>query len=39
MTLRLVSDAILLDHSLIPQALEAPQLIPLLREWMTARVS
>jgi MOSC domain-containing protein YiiM len=34
-TMRLVSDAILLDHSLIPQVLEAPQLIPSLREWMT----
>jgi MOSC domain-containing protein YiiM len=34
-TLRLVFDAILLDHTLIPQALEAPQLIPSLREWMT----
>ena len=38
-TVRLVSDAILLDHSLIPQALEAPQLLPSLREWMTARAS
>jgi MOSC domain-containing protein YiiM len=38
-TMRLISDAILLDHSLIPQALEAPQLIPSLREWMTQRVS
>lgn len=38
-TLRLVSDAILLDPTLIPQALEAPQLIPSLREWMTARLS
>jgi MOSC domain-containing protein YiiM len=34
-TLRLVLDAILVDHSLIPQALEAPQLIPSLRESMT----
>jgi MOSC domain-containing protein YiiM len=34
-TLRLVFDAILIDHSLIPQALEAPQLIPSLRESMT----
>ncbi len=34
-TLRLVFDAILLDHDLIPQALEAPQLIPSLRESMT----
>jgi len=38
-TLRLVSDAILLDPTLISQALEAPQLIPSLREWMTARIS
>jgi hypothetical protein len=38
-TMRLVSDAILLDHSLIPQVLEAPQLIPSLRDWMTATVS
>jgi MOSC domain-containing protein YiiM len=38
-TVRLVSDAILLDHDLIPQALEAPKLIPALREWMTAKVS
>jgi len=34
-TARLVSDAILLDHDLIPRVLEAPQLIPSLREWMT----
>jgi MOSC domain-containing protein YiiM len=34
-TVRLVSDAILLDHGLIPQVLEAPQLLPSLREWMT----
>ncbi len=33
-TMRLVSDAILLDHGLIPQALEAPQLPSSLREWM-----
>lgn len=38
-TMRLVSDAILIDHGLIPQALHAPELIPSLREWMTARVS
>jgi MOSC domain-containing protein YiiM len=37
-TMRLVSDAILLDHGLIPQALEAPQLIAPLREWMTATI-
>jgi MOSC domain-containing protein YiiM len=34
-TLRLISEAILLDHGLIPQALEAPQLIPSLREWLS----
>ena len=38
-TLRLVSDAILLDRGLIPQVLAAPQLIPSLREWMTATAS
>jgi hypothetical protein len=38
MTLRLISDAILLDHSLIPHVLEAPQMIPSLRAWMTARL-
>jgi MOSC domain-containing protein YiiM len=36
-TVRLISDAILLDHTLIPQALEAPQLLPSLRGWMTGR--
>jgi MOSC domain-containing protein YiiM len=36
-TMRLVSDAILLDHGLIPLALEAPQLIPSMRTWMMAR--
>ena len=36
-SVRLISDAILLDHSLIPQVLEAPQLLPELREWMTER--
>src|SRR3954466_4279055 len=34
-TMRMVSDAILLDHDLIPQVLQAPQLLPSLREWMT----
>ncbi|CAA9516310.1 MAG: hypothetical protein AVDCRST_MAG69-2780 [uncultured Solirubrobacteraceae bacterium] len=34
-TVRLVSDALLLDRSLVPRALEAQQLIPSLREWMT----
>jgi MOSC domain-containing protein YiiM len=38
-TVRLISDAILLDHRLIPQVLEAPQILPELREWMTARSS
>lgn len=38
-TMRLVSDAILLDQSLIPQVLHAPQLLPSLRTWMTARIS
>jgi MOSC domain-containing protein YiiM len=33
-TVRLVSDAVLNDHSLAPRVLEAPQLIPKLREWM-----
>lgn len=36
-TVRLVSDAILLDHDLIPQVLAAPQLLPSLRDWMTGR--
>jgi MOSC domain-containing protein YiiM len=34
-TVRLVADAILLDHGLIPQVLEAPQLIPSLRRSLT----
>jgi MOSC domain-containing protein YiiM len=34
-TVRLISDAILLDHGLAAQVLDAPQLIPELREWMT----
>lgn len=38
-TLRLVFDAILIDHDLIPQALEAPHLIPSLRESMTRMLS
>ena len=38
-TVRLISDAILLDHSLIPQVLAAPQPLPSLRDWMTGRVS
>lgn len=36
-TVRLISDAILKDHRLIPQVLEAPQLPSELREWMTER--
>jgi MOSC domain-containing protein YiiM len=38
-TMRLISDAILLDHRLIPRVLEAPPLQPDLREWMTGRNS
>ena len=34
-TLRLVFDAILLDHDLIPAAPKAPQLLPSLREQMS----
>jgi MOSC domain-containing protein YiiM len=37
-SVRLVSDAILNDHSLIPEALAAPQLIPKLRELMAGSV-
>jgi MOSC domain-containing protein YiiM len=33
-SVRLVADAMLVDHSLIPRAREAPQLIPTLREQM-----
>ena len=36
-TMRLVSDAILLDRGLIPAALQAPQLIPSMRTWMMQR--
>jgi hypothetical protein len=35
---RLVSDAMLVDHSLIPRAQEAPQLIDSLREQMAELV-
>jgi MOSC domain-containing protein YiiM len=35
-SVRLVSDAILNDHSLAPQALAAPQLIPTVREMLAA---
>jgi MOSC domain-containing protein YiiM len=38
-SLRLIFDAVLVDHSLIPQALEAPQLIPELRDWLTQLAS
>jgi MOSC domain-containing protein YiiM len=38
-TMRLVSDAMLRDPGLIPQVLEAPQLLPSMREWMTTRIS
>lgn len=37
-TMRLVSDAILIDQTPIPQVLEAPQLLQSLREWMTERL-
>jgi MOSC domain-containing protein YiiM len=37
-SVRLVSDAILVDRGLIPRALEAPQLIPKLREHMTTAI-
>ncbi len=33
-TLRMVFDAMLVDHDLIPAVLEAPQLLPSLREWL-----
>ena len=38
-TMRLVSDAMLRDPGLIPQVLEAPELLPSLRDWMTARIA
>lgn len=38
-TMRMVSDAILLDPRLIRQVLGAPGLLPSLREWMTDRIS
>jgi MOSC domain-containing protein YiiM len=34
-SVRLVSDAVLVDRGLVPQVLAAPQLIPTLREWLT----
>jgi MOSC domain-containing protein YiiM len=36
-TMRLIFDAVLRDPDLIPRALAAPQLLPSLREWLTAR--
>jgi MOSC domain-containing protein YiiM len=36
-TSRLVFDAILVDPELVPQALQAPELIPSLREWLLER--
>src|SRR6201996_3616529 len=38
-SVRLVADAMLVDHSLIPRAQEAPQLIPSLREQMAELVA
>lgn len=38
-TMRLMSDAILLDHDLLPQLLAAPQLIDDIRGWITQRVA
>jgi MOSC domain-containing protein YiiM len=38
-TMRLISDAIVLDHTLIPQVLEAPTLLRSLRGWMTERIA
>ena len=38
-SMRLLSDALLLDDALIPQALAAPQLIPSLRDWLAARAA
>ena len=38
-SMRLLSDAILLDDTLIPQALAAPQLIPSLRDWLAGRAA
>lgn len=35
-TVRLVSDAVLVDRALAPQVLAAPQLLPELREWLGA---
>ena len=38
-TMRLMSDAILLDHSLLPSLLEAPGLIDEWRDWVAERVA
>ena len=38
-TMRLISDAMLRDPSLIAQVLQAPGLLPSLREWMESRIS
>src|SRR3954453_20928555 len=38
-TMRLIFDAVLVDDSLIPQGLEAPALLPSLREWLSDRLS
>jgi MOSC domain-containing protein YiiM len=38
-TMRLVSDALLTDHGLIPHVLEAPQLPEDLRDWMTRAIA
>ncbi len=37
-TMRMVSDAMLLDPGLIPQVLQAPQLLPSLRSWLVTRI-
>ena len=38
-TMRLIFDAILRDPRLIPQVLDAPGLLPSLREWLAARIA
>ncbi len=38
-SMRLISDAILLDPSLIPDVLQAPQLLPSMRHFLTRRIS
>lgn len=37
-TMRLMSDALLKDHALLPRVLEAPELMPSWREWIEERV-